>query len=78
MRGDIVPTAYYKCNKCSKMLDTLEDAAACEESHLTATSVTAIEYRFGPYPFRVVLRFSDGEMREYVKQDIPSGHSGSV
>jgi hypothetical protein len=49
--------------------DSYTDAASCEKSHLAAVSVREIEYRLGPYPFRVALKFPDGQEMEYVKDD---------
>jgi hypothetical protein len=40
--------------------DTFEEAERCEKSHLSASSVKELEYRFGTYPFRVALTFPDG------------------
>ena len=49
--------------------DSFEEAERCEQSHLSALSVRELEYKFGPYPFRVVLVFPDGKEREYISDD---------
>lgn len=64
-----MPTVYYKCDKCKLPYSSIQEAARCEESHLAAVYVREAEYRAGPYPFRVVLIFPDGNEAEYLRQD---------
>ena len=59
------PLIFYKCSKCKKVLDTFNEAKRCELSHLSVVSVRETEYKYGAYPFRVVLTFPDGKEREY-------------
>lgn len=63
------PLVIYKCSKCGATRESYEAAELCEQSHLSAVSVRELEYRHGPYPFRVILSFPDGKEREYVKVD---------
>ena len=65
----MAPHAFYKCNICHMTRKSYKEAAKCEKSHLAAVSVRVVDYVIGPYPFRVVLTFPDGEEREYQKID---------
>ena len=64
-----MPIVIYKCSKCKLVCDSYESAERCEKTHLSAVSVKELEYRMGPYPFRVALIFPDGMEREYLKVD---------
>ena len=64
-----MPIIEYKCALCKIKRDSYKEAKRCEKSHLAAVSVREIEYRFGAYPFRVILTFPDGKELEYTKED---------
>jgi len=64
-----MPIVQYKCSKCKMVRNSYKEAKKCEQSHLPAISMRDVEYRVGAYPFRVIITFSDGEEREYIKQD---------
>lgn len=65
----MAPLIYYKCSKCKMTRDTYEDAEKYESSHFSAGPVREVEYRLGPYPFRIMITFPDGKEIEYIKQD---------
>jgi len=46
-----------------------ENAERCENSHLSAVSVKELEYRYGVYPSRITLTFSDGVEWDYIFDD---------
>jgi len=46
-----------------------EKAERCEMNHLSAISVKELEYRYGAYPSRVTLKFSDGKAWDYIWDD---------
>ena len=60
-----MPDVIYKCSKCKITCKSYHEAERCEQSHLSPVSIKAEAYRIGPYPFRVVLSFPDGQEREY-------------
>ena len=49
--------------------NTYEEAERCEKSHLSAISVRELEYKYGAYPCRVALIFSDGREQIYTADD---------
>jgi len=61
----VPPLIIFKCSKCNTVRGSYSEAERCEESHLSAVSVTSLDYMLGPYPVRVVLTFPDGIEREY-------------
>lgn len=65
----MAPLVIYKCSLCRLVRDSYDGAEKCEQTHLNAESVKALEYRLGAYPFRVLLTFPDGKEHEYIKQD---------
>jgi hypothetical protein len=63
------PLVFYKCPKCKSIRDTFEEAEKCESAHLSAVSVRELEYKFGAYPYRVILVFPDGKEKEYINDE---------
>ena len=72
----MAPLVYYKCSKCKSTFGTYEAAEKCEASHFSVVSVRETEYKYGAYPFRVVLIFPDGAELDYIIDDGSYWESG--
>lgn len=65
-----MPIPFFRCNTCGREFPSCEDAERCEREHLTAVSVTVKVNGIHKYPYSVDVKFSNGETREYVAQNM--------
>lgn len=65
-----MPIPFYRCSKCKKEHKTLEDAFACEDSHLEVSDAKAKTYTIGQYPYILEVTFTNGVKKEYIADDM--------
>lgn len=64
------PVPFYRCGKCRKEFDSLENAQRCEDAHLTVVSASVKTYSIKAYPYALEVIFSNGETRIYIAEDM--------
>ena len=60
----------YRCARCRREFASLEEATACEDSHLQVLHARIKEYSVHKYPFMLEVTFSDGSTREYIADNM--------
>lgn len=71
MKGALkIPLIFYRCARCRREFDKLEDAQTCETSHARVKRARAKQYTVGQYPFTVEVVFSNGQTKVYVLEEL--------
>ena len=65
-----MPIEFYRCAKCRREFERREDAEKCENGHLLPVSVTVKLYTIKPYPYSVIVTFSNGETQVYNAENL--------
>jgi len=60
-----MPIEFFRCEKCRREFDRREDAVKCEDGHLLPVAVEVKQYTTKPYPYSVIVTFSNGEKLVY-------------
>lgn len=60
-----MPIPFFRCDRCRREYDTLEEAQCCEDSHLTVLSAIEKDYSVWPYPHSLEVTLSDGKKYIY-------------
>ncbi len=65
----MIEKVYYKCEFCGVEYENQELALECERAHSVLITIVKKDYlKKRKYPFRVTLKFGDGEEKEYYEK----------
>ena len=65
-----MPIICYRCARCHREFESLEEATKCEHRHLQVIGAKIKEYSVHKYPFMLEVTFSDGSVREYIADNL--------
>ena len=64
----MLPITFYRCEKCKRDYNNMEDAEKCENGHLTIVETRIKGYGLYPHPYEIDIVFSNGDVIRYVAE----------